>query len=603
MHTPKPTPEVGQWLGDYQLLAIIGEGGYGRVYRAQHGKLQREVAIKCIMARENDPLSSQRFLREVDLIRRLEDPNIVRLYDFGVEGERLLWMAMELVRGQSLAQVIAERGPLPPPMVKHIILQVLSALISAHQKGIIHRDLKPANLMLTVAGADTCHVKVLDFGIGKAINAEEDPALQDLTQAQSTNVSHGTPRYMAPEQIFNESPGPATDIYAVGLLAYELMCGRSPFTGVNTMEILAHRFAHPIDFPPAILANPPLHRLLVQALDDKPSQRPDSAETFHQALSAIDFVAAPAAPKAAVPPQTPELAIGADDAALSAFWEQVAAVEPDAAPPVLSSVQQVERPRPDASLGAEITSASPQAGPGTPPTPAPRAGQATRPQTNVPTPALELADPRRSPNPALRPPPVAPLPRPVEATPSRRRQIALIALLLILGAAIVALVLSRGGDGTPETPAAEAPAPPSPVAAETALAETNPDEACDPSTPDGCLALALQLANARDEHRDDSRAAALFLRTCDAGLAEACGNYAALQAEGRGVDYDPQAAARRFQDACERDHAMSCYNLGAILYDGRGVAADTKQALFYFTEACRRGLERGCEARRALRQR
>jgi eukaryotic-like serine/threonine-protein kinase len=215
--------QLGRVLGGrYRLEAPLGEGGIGRVYAGTHMKLGRRVAIKVLNEayRENDALQ-RRFEREAMALSALSHPHVVTVIDYGME-EDLAYIVMELVEGRDLAQVLSE-GPLPIVRAMSIMRQLLRSLVYAHQHGLIHRDLKPANIMVRRLPDGAEHVHVLDFGLAKFL-AEE-------TNDQLTRSGHvlGTPAYMSPEQSSAEATDARTDVYAAGLIFFEMIVGHSPF--------------------------------------------------------------------------------------------------------------------------------------------------------------------------------------------------------------------------------------------------------------------------------------------------------------------------------------------------------------------------------------
>jgi len=275
------TLSPGQILGtNYRIERKIGEGGFGDVYLATQILLDREVAIKAMRQQDNPFLPDlfQRFEREVNLARKLEHPNIVRLYDHGRLPNGLIFMALEYIRGQELEEVLREEGRLPLDRVTHIIMQILDALAEAHSLGIEHRDLKPSNVMLTRAGLRTDVVKVLDFGIAKAF----DGTYADLTaQNLMQGVGFGTPQYMAPEQIIGENAGPHTDIYAVGLIYVELATGVAPMACAEPTDVIQRQLKEEVPIP-QWLRDCPLGPVLERALAKDWKQRYGSAEQMYK---------------------------------------------------------------------------------------------------------------------------------------------------------------------------------------------------------------------------------------------------------------------------------------------------------------------------------
>jgi serine/threonine-protein kinase len=204
-------------IGGYRLVDFLGAGGMGEVYRAVHVKLGRVVAIKVLSASGQGPGFLPRFENEARLQATLQHPNIATLYDF-FEFEGRPSIVMEFVEGQSLAEILGLRWRLPADEALGILRDIASAIAYVHEKGIVHRDIKPANIRLTPNGT----VKVLDFGIAK------DASVPGLTQ---TGLVVGTPQYLAPEQFTSGRASPQSDVWALGVLLYEMVTGRLPFEG------------------------------------------------------------------------------------------------------------------------------------------------------------------------------------------------------------------------------------------------------------------------------------------------------------------------------------------------------------------------------------
>ncbi len=243
---PAPDAYLGTVVDDrYRILGKLGQGGMGAVYLAEHKVIERKVAIKILsqdFARKADLV--QRFIQEARAAARIGHENIVEVYDFGETISGSVFFAMEHLEGKDLAQLIRTESPLPIPRIKHIITQICRAVGAAHGKQIIHRDLKPENIFLITKEGKTDFVKVLDFGIAKMSNIEEDKGR--LTR---TGMLFGTPEYMSPEQARGESPDHRVDIYAVGCLLYEMLTGTVPFTADSFMAVLTKHMLEPVEPP------------------------------------------------------------------------------------------------------------------------------------------------------------------------------------------------------------------------------------------------------------------------------------------------------------------------------------------------------------------
>ena len=239
--SPAPTARIGPGtrMGPYEVLSILGAGGMGEVWRARDSVLRREAAVKVLPAEEaGDRMRNERLLREARAASALNHPNIVTVYGAGEQDGRL-YVASEIVEGSTLREAMST-GALPPLRAVDIARQVLAGLVCAHNAGIVHRDLKPENLMLTADG----RVKILDFGLAKP-SADSPPEAADTSLTGKGSVL-GTTAYMSPEQARGERVDGRSDLFAVGVILYEMLSGRHPF-----------RRGTPIDTASAILREPP----------------------------------------------------------------------------------------------------------------------------------------------------------------------------------------------------------------------------------------------------------------------------------------------------------------------------------------------------------
>jgi hypothetical protein len=270
-----------QQLGQYMLEEKIGEGGMGSVYRARHALLQRPTAVKLLDTIKVGVDGVSRFEREVRLTSQLNHPNTIAIYDFGSTPEGVFYYAMEYLEGTTLEDLVAEAGPLPEGRVIEILQQVCGSLAEAHANGLIHRDIKPANIMITSRGGVPDFVKVLDFGLARAVRGDVR-----LTAPQTIV---GTPQYMAPESIDRpETVDARADIYAVGAVGYYLLTGTPVFQGEDTMAVcMAHLQAKPE--PPSLRASraiaTDLEAVLLWCLEKKPDKRPENIEVLSDELA------------------------------------------------------------------------------------------------------------------------------------------------------------------------------------------------------------------------------------------------------------------------------------------------------------------------------
>ena len=272
-------------MGPYRMDSKLGEGGMGIVYHAMDEKLNREVAIKVLhphLLRHND--LKERFRREARMHAKIIHPNIVTLLSLYEDGEHMA-LIMEMVRGRNLKQYMREKGGLELKDIIRISSDILSGLDAAHKQGMVHRDLKPANVLLSVEGA----VKLMDFGLAKPEQGEED-----LTQSGATV---GSFRYMAPEQILNQDVDARTDLYAFGILLYQMCTGKLPFdvssSGGGEFEIMEKQIREPpsppLDLNPALPTA--MSELILTLLAKTPADRPMNCDVVKQALLRISMQA------------------------------------------------------------------------------------------------------------------------------------------------------------------------------------------------------------------------------------------------------------------------------------------------------------------------
>ncbi|MBK7994934.1 MAG: serine/threonine protein kinase [Blastocatellia bacterium] len=232
-------PMIGRMIADkYRVEKLLGRGGMGAVYEGQHLLLDRRVAIKVLQQNmANDEQAASRFIREAKASARIEHSNAVTIYDFGVLQEGSAYLVMEFIKGRSLRQVLIDRVPVRPDQIIDWMIQVCNVVEVAHAQGIIHRDLKPENVMLKESADGSLMVKVVDFGLAKITSDSGEKASVNLTKPGEVL---GTPHYMAPEYYEGEVIDKRADVYAIGIMIYEMFCGDTPFTGTVQSIIGGH---------------------------------------------------------------------------------------------------------------------------------------------------------------------------------------------------------------------------------------------------------------------------------------------------------------------------------------------------------------------------
>ena len=227
---------VGQIIADrYHIVQKLGEGGMGQVYLSQHVRMKRKSAVKVMNpGMVHDPDAISRFNREAENASQIAHPNVAAIYDFGETSDGLIYLAMEFIEGEPLTKILKSNGALPAARAASIAKQVADGLQAAHDLGIVHRDLKPDNIMIAKGRDGQDMVKIVDFGIAKAMQADD----QKVTR---TGLSIGTPEYMSPEQLAGDKLDHRTDIYSLGLVAFSMFTGHLPFPSVTSKEALIMR--------------------------------------------------------------------------------------------------------------------------------------------------------------------------------------------------------------------------------------------------------------------------------------------------------------------------------------------------------------------------
>jgi serine/threonine-protein kinase len=296
-----PDPLMGRTIDErYTIRALIARGGMGKVYRAEQAPLGRPCAIKILQpsySGEADPEFHRRFFLEASIASKLTHPNTVTIFDYGRTEDDVYYMAMEYLDGRTLHKAIREAGWFDEERTAHVARQICRSLREAHGLGVIHRDLKPANVFLTEHGDEVDFVKVLDFGLVKIVgeptaDGSSAPGRAALRtpmhaplgddQLTQTGLFMGSPKYMAPEQIQGEKVDGRTDVYSLGIMMYEMLCGKVPFDRSNSVNILmAHVHERPPtmhEMNPGVRISPAFEGLVMRCIAKNPDERPASMD-------------------------------------------------------------------------------------------------------------------------------------------------------------------------------------------------------------------------------------------------------------------------------------------------------------------------------------
>ncbi|MCA9709494.1 MAG: serine/threonine protein kinase, partial [Myxococcales bacterium] len=261
--SPEDDPQgvgPGVVLADrYRVIRLVGEGGMGRVFLAEDTRQDRQVALKLLADDRPIPRAAERFTREAQSIARIDHENVVRIYDVGQSPRGGLFYVMEYLEGEELADTLDREGPLPWWRARDIALQVCSALQAAHEKGVVHRDLKLENCFRVERDGQRDFLKILDFGVAKLLAPDRDEG----GRLTNTGATLGTPAYMAPELCRGKQIDHRVDVYALGVMLYEMLTGTVPFVGDSFLDVALLHMSEP---------PPPLSKFL------PPEEVPDGLE-------------------------------------------------------------------------------------------------------------------------------------------------------------------------------------------------------------------------------------------------------------------------------------------------------------------------------------
>lgn len=333
----------------YRIEGELGRGSFSTVYLVRELATARWLAIKVLhpwtMA---DEQVRRRLRREAKFSSMLKGPHSIRVHDLQETSDGNLYLVMEYLHGEELREVLHHIGRMPPERAGEITRQILEALTEAHALGVLHRDLKPHNIFICQGedgpdGKPRDLVKLFDFGIAKAAGTEEDQKLRESAKLTLQGTILGTPVYMSPEQCRGEELTPASDLYSVGVVLYEMLTGRVPFDDKNPVQVMVLHNTAPIPPLPEPMGQTPLGRAVMRALEKEPANRfataPDFAAALHGTSAAVtaqvDIVSDKPAPKPpSVPTPSPELAIPPRGSASSSPAASAAPSRPSSAVPV-----------------------------------------------------------------------------------------------------------------------------------------------------------------------------------------------------------------------------------------------------------------------------
>jgi eukaryotic-like serine/threonine-protein kinase len=284
---------VRMFLGRYETIRLLGEGGMGKVYLARQVDLGRQVVVKVMHEHiAQDEHFRERFQREMLLMARFQHPYVVALYDASLSDPLGPCIVMEYIRGITLEALLRRNGRMTPARANRLLGQLCEALHAAHAEGIVHRDLKPANLMVVDPETPYEKLKVMDFGLAKLVDSGAGQSMLQRASGTGVDFAVGTPGYISPEQVRGEQVDFRCDVYSLGVILYELLTGRLPFIRAETMDVL---FAHATETPPSFtdtgaagIVPAEVEDVVMRCLAKDPAGRPasarDLAQEFHDAL-------------------------------------------------------------------------------------------------------------------------------------------------------------------------------------------------------------------------------------------------------------------------------------------------------------------------------
>jgi eukaryotic-like serine/threonine-protein kinase len=471
---PTRDPLIGMKLGEYELRSRIGVGGMGFVYDGIQPLIGKRVAVKVLRPElAQAPEQVARLLAEARAVNAIRHRGIIDIFGFGQVPDGRQYIVMEFLDGQPLDAYLAEKAKLPPTEALSILDEVLAALGAAHGAGVVHRDLKPSNIFLVREPGGTRYVKLLDFGLAK----QGQSGAAARTAQTRTDMVVGTPEYMAPEQARGQAVGPMTDLYAMGVVTFEMVTGRLPFIGTSPVDLLMKhvdaRPPRPSEFVPEL--PPALDAFILQMLTKDPEARPSSADALRQQLHRL---------RRTMLRPTRAQAAAANGAAARA-------PTPAPAPAVAPAPPSTEEHAPVVVIHDSGQVPAVPAAPARAPTPVPAPAAPAPAEHAAPANVAVKADDSASRQPTTQ----VPLPleiSPAEAraaglsSPNRRLVPIALAVAALLGAVGVLLFRDRGTESPGEKPPVVA-VPPGPVTPPPEQTQQNPTP---PETPPANPAVA-----------------------------------------------------------------------------------------------------------------
>lgn len=449
--------------GRFEVVELLARGGMGKVYRAVQMPLGRPVALKVLDIKGGGASRADfrgRFFLEAATAAKLSHPNTVTIFDYGMSGDSIYFIAMELVEGITLAEIVKRKGAVDPARVAHIGVQICGSLSEAHAMGVVHRDMKPSNVLLTHRGHDPDFAKVVDFGLVKVLGDETD---NDFT---ATGMMMGTPKYMSPEQISGKEVTPLSDMYSLGAVLFFALTGKPPFDAASKFDILtAHVNTEPPfmrDVFPECQVSEALEGVVRRLMSKVPEDRYRSMHEVSRALRAceqelrgtvkkFDRRSRPRAPQGS--PEALAEAIQSGDTSSLSSTPSVTPTTGLVSIPSASSMRSMAPPMPSLPAAPVVpTSFAPPAATSSSVKPAAPTASTPSSATQSTTQSESIAPPQPAPVPSR--PPVAPQPIPIVQNQINTLRVALIASLVVnalaLSAMLYSIISDRRGPRAPE---------------------------------------------------------------------------------------------------------------------------------------------------------